>query len=316
MRVSTVIVFIAITAVVSSSLADELTFPEPERITNVMNSYPCASPDGSRIVFQSNRTGRWELYVMNRDGTEIRQLTDRPGDNVTPSWSPDGATIVFAATIDDNSDIYAIPAEGGRIRRLTEHPGDDSHPHWSSDGKRIMFNSPRTTPDLSVGWMEQWHEVFSMNADGGEKRQHTNHKTVCTFASYSPDGTKMVYRKITNTSGFSWDLSNRPRNSEVFIADIDGSNEVNLSNSAAFDGWPVFSPDGKRVAFSSNRAGPANVGQLYIVDIDGADLGQVTSGPWSYAQPSWEPGGRSILAYQLQETASYEFGDVTRVTVP
>jgi len=289
---------------------------EPRRLTNVINSYPCPSPDGQRVVFQSNRTGRYEIYVMNIDGAGLTKLTDRTGDNVTPVWSPDGTQIAFAATPDENSDIYIMKTDGSNIRRLTTHPGDDSHPHWLADGSRIMFNSPRTTPDLDVGWREQWHEVFSMRPDGSDLHQHTTNKAVCTFPSFSPDGTKIVYRKITNTPGKSWDLSDITRNSEVFVANADGTGEVNLSDNPAFDGWPVWAPDGERIVFSSNRAGPPMVGHLYVVKIDGTGIRQITSGPWSYAQPFWSSDGSKIFAYQNQETDSYEFGDVVVIDAP
>ena len=91
-------------------------------------------------------------------------------------------------------------------------------------------------------------------------RRHTNCRSVCTYPSYSPDGTRIAYRKVVDAPGFQWDLTSALRNSEVFVADIDGNNERNVSNSAAFDGWPVFTPDGAGVVFSSNRAGPARVG--------------------------------------------------------
>lgn len=284
--------------------------PVAQRLTNVISSYPNPSPDGERVLFQSNRTGRFEIYVMNVDGGDLTQLTDRPGDNVIPVWSRDGALIAFASSPDGNSDIFLMNADGGEWRRLTDHPGDDSHPHWLAGGSRIIFNSSRTTPDLDADWSSQWHEIFSMNVDGTQLRQHTNCRTVCTYPSFSPDGTRIAYRKVTDTPGFSWDLTTGRRNSEVFVANVDGSNEVNLSNNAGFDGWPVWSPDGTQIVFASNRAGPANVGQLYVVNADGAGLRQITSGPWGHVQPAWSSDGRRIYAYQHQETESYEFGDV------
>ena len=294
----------------------EAAVQAPVRLTNIISSYPNPSPDGGRVTFQSNRTGRWAIYVMNIDGSSLVRLTDRPGDNVTPTWSPDGTLIAFAASPGGNSDIYLMDSDGSDVRRLTDHPGDDSHPHWSADGSRIIFNSPRTSPDLEVDWLDQWHEIFSMKLDGTDLQQHTNHKTVCTYPSFSPDGTKIAYRKITSSPGFSWDLSSRSRNSEIFVADVDGSREINLSNSAAFDGWPMWSPDGEQIIFASNRAGPANVGQLYSVNVDGTSLQQITSGPWSYAQPAWSHDGGKIFAYQLQETPDYEFGAVVVMDAP
>ena len=94
------------------------------------------------------------------------------------------------------------------------------------------------------------------------------------------------------------------------MANADGSGEVNVSKSPAFDGWPLWSPDGKLIVFSSNRAGPANVGQIYVVKPDGSELRQITSGPGGFAQPSWSPDGRQIVAYQNWETAEYEYGNI------
>lgn len=296
--------------------AQESPLPASRRLTSVINSYPSPSPDGLRVLFQSNRTGRYEIYVVNADGSGVVQLTDRPGDNVTPVWSPDGSRIAYAGSPGGNSDIYVMTADGREWKRLTDDPGDDSHPHWSANGRRIIFNSARTTQDPDADWSSQWHEIFSMNADGTDLHQHTDHHTVCTYPSFSPDGTKIAYRKVTDTPAFAWDLTSAQRNSEVFVADADGSNEVNLSNNAAFDGWPAWSPDGARIVFASNRAGPANVGQLYIVNVDGTGLRQITGGPWSHAQPAWSLDGKKIFAYELLETEAYEFGDVVVFDVP
>lgn len=282
----------------------------------MISSYPALSPDGQTLVFQSNRTGRWELYTSKPDGSGLKQLTNMPGDNVIPSWSPDGKQIVFArsANPSNDSDIYIINADGSGLRQLTNFPGDDSHPHWAVNG-RIVFNSAQTTPDPKADWSRQWHEVFSIKPDGSDLKQHTKCKTVCTFPSLSPDSTKITYRKVVDVPGFNWDFSSAARNSEVFVANADGSNEINISKNAAFDGWPMWSPDGRRIAFASNRVGPANVGQIFVINADGTGLKQVTQGPHGYAQPSWSPDGKRIYAYQNVETAEYEYGDVVVIDV-
>ena len=291
--------------------------PLPERITSTINSYPDASVDGRRIVFQSNRTGIPQIYVIDRDRGRTEQLTDEPGGAETPVWSPDGAMIAYAVYVaEGDNDVFLMNADGSGRRRLTDGPGYDGHPHWSHDGTRIVFNSDRTSEDLSVAWADRWHEIFSVRIDGTDLRQHTRCRSVCTYGSLSPDGTKILYRKILREPSFAWDLTMGLRNSEIFIADLDGSNEVNLSRSAAFDGWPAWSPSGTRIIFSSNRAGPANVGQLYVIDANGSGLRQLTTGPWSYAQPSWSRDGTRIYAYQHQENPLFEFGDLVAIAVP
>jgi TolB protein len=289
---------------------------ETERLINTRDSYPSVSPDSKQLVFQSNRSGSNQLYVMDLESKQTRDLTSMELGAETPVFSPDGENIVFAAYVDEgNNDVFVMKKDGSDIKRLTFGPGYDGHPHWSADGTRIVFNSDRTTPDPTASWVERWHEIFSIKTDGSGLRQHTRCQAVCTYPSLSPDGEKVLYRKVINTSGFNWGLRSIEKNSEIFIAAADGSNETNLTNNAAFDGWPVFSPDGKQIAFASNRTGPALTGQIWLVNADGSDLRQISHGPWSHAQPAWSYDGKSIYAYQLKETATDEFGSIVRIAI-
>ncbi len=284
-------------------------------IKTVSDAYPSISPDGRWIAFHSDRSGRQAIYVMDTSGNNLRQLTNLGFNEVTPKWSPDGEWITFAAEPErDNSEIYVMRKDGSSMKRLTTIPGDDSHPSWSRDGKKIIFNSPRSTPDPTVAWNKQHHEVYEMNPDGTGVRKLTSGKTVITYPCYSPDGKRIVYRKVVDEAGYNWDLSASVRNSEVFVANADGSNEVNVTKNAAFDGWPVWSPDDNWILFASNRAGPANVGALYVVRPDGSGVRKVSSGSMSYAQPSWSPDGKFIYAYAHVD-AQKEFGFIERIEV-
>jgi Tol biopolymer transport system component len=280
-----------------------------KRVTNVQDAYPMLSPDGTRLVFESNRTGNWDIYTMKPDGTDLVRLTDNPAADVGPIWSPDGKRILFDSERDaGDPEIYVMNADGSNQRRLTRQPGDDSHPHWSPDGLRIVFNSARTTPDLKAEWTKQYHEIFTMATDGSDVRQITRFKTVSTYPQFSPDGKKIAFRRTLDEAGFLWDLTLGMRNSEVFVMNADGSNPVDVSKSVSYDGWPVWSPDGTTIVFSSNRAGPVNIGQLYAVDPDGGNLRKLTDGPGSFVQPSFSRDGKHIYAFQHWETE--EFGNL------
>ncbi len=304
----TTLLFAATTAAVALQLGPA------RRITNVKDAYPTPSPDGSRVLFQSDRTGDWEIYTMKPDGSDRVRLTNVQGADVTPIWSPDGKRIVFASEREDpDSDIYVMNADGSGQRRLTRQPGDDSHPHWSPDGARIVFNSARATPDLSADWSKQHIEIFTMAADGSDVRRLTRFRTVTTYPQFSPDGRRIAFRRTLEEAGFLWDLTTGTRNSEVFVMNADGSNPVNVSKSAAYDGWPAWSPDGSTIVFTSNRAGPANIGQLYAVDVEGGNLRKLTDGPGSFVQPSWSRDGKRIYAFQHWETE--EFGNLVAFDV-
>lgn len=294
----------------SSIQAQENPTPKlvAKRLTNLKDAYPVFSPDGKKILFQSNRTDNWEIYVMNADASGLSQLTKNSADDATPVWSPDGSKIVFASERDGDSEIYLMNADGTEQKRLTNTPGDDSHPHWSPDGLRLIFNSARTTPDLKADWGRQFHEIFTMKADGSDVKQISNLKSVSTYPSYSPDGKQIVFRSVVSTSGFQWDLTISQRNSEIFVINSDGTNPINITKNVAYDGWGAWSPDGKKILFSSNRAGPANIGQLYLVNPDGSNVQKITDGESSFVQASWSRDGKKIVAFQHWETE--EFGNL------
>ena len=286
---------------------------DTQQILGAIDNYPSLSPDGKTIIFTSTRSGRRAIWAADADGKMVRMIFDGGADTdpVTPDWSPDGRKIVFAmtpsdATNPDESEIYVMSANGSDIRRLTRVPGDDSHPHWSADGKRIFFNSARQTPDLKKPWSAQWIDIFSMAADGSDIRRHTDCRSVCTYPSLSPDGKYVVYRKVIDGLGLSWDLSPGNRNSEIFVGLVDGSSSINISNNPAYDGWPTWTPDGRWVIYASNREKLANTGQIYAVRPDGSEIRRLTHGQWSRAQPRVDATGKKVYVAEGIEQGDFE----------
>jgi TolB protein len=90
------------------------------------------SPDGSKMVFTSDRTGDYEIYTMNLNGTDVINLTDNPASwDANPCWSPDGSKIVFSSDRAGNLDIYAMDADGKNLTRLTYEYYQEFYPRWS-----------------------------------------------------------------------------------------------------------------------------------------------------------------------------------------
>lgn len=290
-------------------------------LTAVTDSYPVLSPDGQQLLFRSNRSGRGAIWIAKADGSEPRIFFDDPAagtDPGTPAWSPDGQMVVFAmkpasATDENESDIYSVRPDGSGLRRLTEAPGDDSHPHWSADGKRIFFNSARATPDLKADWGRQWIDIYSMAADGGDVRRHTDCRNVCTYPTPSPDGRFVLHRRVLDRPAKNWEQGEAQRDSEVFLTPLDGGTPRNLSNSIAYDGWPTWTPDGQWIVFASNRDGAVSTGQLYRIRPDGSGLERITEGPYSHTQPSIRADGKAIYVYRSTEAGGTEIGQVARV---
>jgi len=146
---------------------------------------PQFSPDGKRIAFVSERSGNYEIWVCNSDGSSPVQLTSFHGPVVTtPRWSPDGGRIAFDSdAAGGDFDIWVIGADGGKPVRMTTHPANDGTPSWSHDGRWIYFDSARTG--------EQ--QVWKMPADGGEAIQLTRDGGYAPLES--PDGKFLYYTK-------------------------------------------------------------------------------------------------------------------------
>src|SRR5262249_35916852 len=111
------------------------TPPAILRLTHSVAAYASWSPDGSRLVFQSSAAGNFDLYVIDRDGSNLRVLAASPADDITPAFSPDGTHILFVSEREGNREIYVMDADGSHPTNLSRDPGSDIHPSWSADGK-------------------------------------------------------------------------------------------------------------------------------------------------------------------------------------
>jgi Tol biopolymer transport system component len=109
-----------------------------------MDSTPQLSPDGQRVAFVSDRSGAWEIWVADPNGSQAVQLTFVGADSGAPCWSPDGEWIVFQSNPQGQADVYVIRAAGGKPRNLSHHPATESRPSFSRNGQWVYFTSNRT----------------------------------------------------------------------------------------------------------------------------------------------------------------------------
>jgi len=178
------------------------------------------SPDGNRIVFVRHVDGDAEIFVMNSDGSDVRQLTHNDCGDFEPVWLPDGERIGWSSDCVGNADIYVMGADGTNLVRLTDSKGHDAYPHWSPDGSRIVFCSDRTG-----AW-----EIYVMDADGSNVRQLTHAGSFAGAPRWSPDGTQIVFEA-------DWD-----GDAEIYVMNADGSNVRQLTDNNAQDRRPSWRP--------------------------------------------------------------------------
>jgi len=230
------------------------------RLTNIAaDDYTCAwSPDGSQIVFVSERDNNPEIYVMNAYGDGQKRLTNNIVDDVYPEWSPDGSEIIFASRRDENGDleIFVMNKDGTGVTQLTFNTSNDSHPSWSPDGKYIAFASERD------GVLT---EIYRMNADGSAQTRLTYDEVDNWYPQWSPDSSKILFYHRPTDLG---------EDSEVWRMNADGSGQIRLTNTAGPNWAAVYSPDGSSIAFSSLRDGDR---EIYIMNADGSGQTDITN---------------------------------------
>ena len=243
----------------------------------------------ARIAFQSDRDRNYEIYVMDDDGKNQRNLTNHPDRDLAPSWSPDGTRIAFQSDRDGNYEIYVMDADGGNQQNLTNDPKADSSPSWSPDGKRIAFVSDRDRFLDIHGFPTS--EIYVMDADGENPQNLTNNPADDWSPSWSPDGKRIVFMSYRD-GHFIGDFEEIT--SEIYVMDVDGGNQQRLTENRKNDESPSWSPDGTRIVFSSDRKGDWVNYEIYVMDDDGGNLQRLTENRKNDGAPSWSPDGKRI----------------------
>ena len=223
-----------------------------------------------KIVFQSDRDGDWDIYVMNADGSNVIQLTHNAAADEYPVWSPDGEQIAFKSNRDGNFDIYVMNADGTDQKRLTNHPSNDEDPAWSPDGQNIVFHSNR----------KSGLEIYMMNANGSGLTQFTQTIGKNGLPAWSPDGQRLAY---TGNRYLGWN---------VYVTNLDKTDDHRIT-----DGHgacrPDWSPDGTRLAYVSQEGD--DKGDIWLINPDGSGKTRLTLDDVNYDyHPEWSPDGEYI----------------------
>lgn len=267
------------------------------------DNFPALSPDGSKIVFESNRLRTKEepintshLFLMNTDGTEQTLLAR--GSSAT--WSPDGKKIAFhasasgtgrptkpfpgAATIDN--DIFTLNVnnvlkKNAKPKNITNSPeAIDEDPDWSLDGKKILFTSHLVADDKLDSATA---EIYVMNANGKGKRVRlTDNAEEERAPVWSPDGKRIVYMCRTGGSDF-----------EVCVMNADGTKQLQLTDNTLGELTCSWSLDGQKIIFHRVRtpgigaAGGVPDYQLWLINTDGTGETRLTDTPGLNAFANW-----------------------------
>ncbi len=263
----------------------------PRRISPGRGRTTCSyfTVDGKRVLFASShadphldvterkareeaakggrRRYRWafdpymDIYVCDFDGTGLKRLTDAPGYDAEGSYSSDGKQIVFTSTRDGDPDLFIMDADGSNVRQLTNVDGYDGGPFFSPDDKWVIFRSDRHK--------EHMLQLFAVSADGKHEVQLTTNLDTVNWAPYfHPSGKYIVWTRADYSRG-----PHSPRAKfNLFTMEIQynqttfkGGKVGQVTYQQSTDILPVFSPDGKKLMWTSTRGKDAT-SQLWIAD--------------------------------------------------
>lgn len=256
-----------------------------------------------KLAFVSNEQGRWQIFLINQDGTRREPLIklDKnqfgyPISTGGASWSPDGTAITFNGNVTSlGLAIYTINSDGSGLKQLTNLKNTGEYnisPTWSPDGKKIAFVSER----------DGGREIYVMNTDGSLQTRLTTALGNADSPAWSPDGSQIAF------------VSRRDGRDQIYLMKPDGSNQYKLINSDTFDRNPTWSPDSSSIAFDRG-------GEIFVVTFDGKlrKVFSLTSSMGGF-DPSWSPDGLALAftgdgIFRTEIfTVEISTGKLTRVT--
>jgi TolB protein len=203
----------------------------------------------------------YDIFIANADGSDMVKITDNPEYDAEPIVSSDGKQIVFGSKREGDFDVYIMNGDGSNVRRLTDRTGYDGGPWFSPDGRRIVWRAwyPETQEEKSL-WkdcMEKNYivpvplDLWIMDSDGSNKKRILHNGATNFAPSWHPDGKRIIFS--SNMDDWREDAARFGHNFELYLINADGSGLTRITHNKVFDGFPMFSPDGKKLAFASNR---------------------------------------------------------------
>jgi TolB protein len=290
------------------------------------------SPDGKRLIFQSTRKPYEcdQEFIMNADGSDQHLVSTGKGQTTCGYFLPDNKHIIYASTHMEGDacpkppdrsrgyvwgvfgfDIYLATLDGKIQKRLTDTAGYDAEGTVNWKTGRIVYTS------VASGDLELW----TMGADGSGKKQITNKVGYDGGAVFSRAGDKLVWRanypktqeETARYKSLLADHLTAPMKMEIIVADADGHNAKTVTNFGCASFAPTFTPDGRKILFSSNKAEcDSRKFELYLMNLDGTGLEQVTSFGGFTSFPEFSPDGSTLVFCSDKDARErYEFNIFT-----
>lgn len=227
---------------------------------------PDRSKYGNKYIWPIYST--YDIYLGDLHGKVIKKLTDTPGYDAEATLSPDGRQMIFTSTRNGDLDLYVMNLKTGEIKQITNILGYDGGAWFSPDGKKIVWRASRPKTETEIKEYKDLlkdglvaptqMEVFIANADGSDAKQITHLGKANWAPNFLPDGRIIFCSDYEYARGYPFNM---------YIMTQDGSNIQKISHDKTFDAFPMFSYNGKRIIFCSNRNnGGTHDTNIFIAD--------------------------------------------------
>lgn len=224
----------------------------------------------TRIAFSNNRTGSKEIYLVDYDGENLRRLTSDESINLLPRFSPDGKALLYTSYQRGNPDLFRMDLTTGKTGVLSHEQGLNIPGGFTPDGNRLALTLSRNRDP----------NIYVLDLRDRSLKRLTSSLAVESSPTFSPDGSRIAF------------VSDRAGNPQVYLMDAETGRTQKLTRLNWCD-TPSWSPSGAWIAFSGRvtRADPMDI---YLVDVTGSQVVQLTHGEGSNEDPAWSPDGRFL----------------------
>jgi len=224
----------------------------------------------SLLAFVGDATGSKEVYVADYDGQNARRVTADASIDLLPRWRPDRKAIAYTSYKDGNPDLYLLDLQAGKSRVLSGRQGLNLAGGFSPDGRKLAATLSR----------EKSPNIYVLSLEDGSAQRVTEHFGADSSPTFSPDGENIAF------------VSDRSGNPQVHVLELATGRARRLTHLNWCDA-PAWSPAGDWIAFSG-RANVRDAMDIFLADITGGRVVQLTHGEGSNEDPAWSPDGRFL----------------------
>lgn len=240
--------------------------------------YASYSPSGDSILFESDRSGKWEIYLLILKNQQTVPLLPNESNKRRPSWSPDGKKVVFETDGLAGNQLMELELANGQLRTVLKSEavgGELMFAKYSPDGKQMTFSIMESSKVSNIGLLDLHSGIWTTIADLQFRS---------TFPNWAPNGKSIIFHSRRDTDN---------EDDEIYRYYLRSKKLKRLTNWPKHNFCPAFSPKGNKIAYVTSMEGIRP--ELYIMDKNGKQAKRITENQDGDTLPNWSPDGKKLV---------------------